>query len=64
MTARRSEDSQAVLLAAAREALDAGDPLRAIYRVADARRLGPWSEGMERRARALEDEALPMDDAA
>jgi hypothetical protein len=64
LTARRSEESQAVLLAAARRALKQGHHLRAIRLVADARRLGPWTMEMEREARALEDEAFPLDDAA
>lgn len=64
MTARRSEESQAVLLAAARRALKAGHHLRALRLVADARRLGPWTNEMEAEARRIEDEALPMDHAA
>jgi hypothetical protein len=59
MTARRSEESQAVLIAAARRALSRGHHLRALRFLSDARRLGPWTNDMESEARKIEDEALP-----
>lgn len=62
MTARRSEESQAVLIAAAKRALRRGHHLRALRFLSDARRLGPWTNDMEAQARALEEEAFPFDE--